>query len=159
MKFKAESNASIFKRLFAFVIDILIVDLVLLWPFDKVLSSVFSGKISASSLAEIMSGKYYLIFSVTLVFFLYFVLFEQRLGQTIGKMLVNIYSVSKQGEMSTWQAIGKNLFLIPAIPFIFLWVIDPVLILFRNESLSEILTRTKTIEQKAGWQSWMAGKA
>jgi len=159
MKFKAESNASIFKRLFAFVIDILIVDLVLLWPFDKVLSSVFSGKISASSLAEMMSGKYYLIFSVTLVFFLYFVLFEQRLGQTIGKMLVNIYSVSKQGEMSTWQAIGKNLFLIPAIPFIFLWVIDPVLILFRNESLSEILTRTKTIEQKAGWQSWMARKA
>jgi len=151
MAFKQEVQAPIFKRLFAFVIDVLIIDLVLLYPFSRVLSKVFSNKITASSLTELISGQFYLLFSITLIFLLYFILFEYRLGQTIGKMLVNLYSVSAEGKMTLWQAIGRNLFLIPVIPFVFLWVIDPLFIVWRSQSLSEFFTKTKTIEV----QPWM----
>jgi len=154
MKFK-EVPAPIFKRLFAFVIDILIIDLVLLWPMNNVLSKIFSGKISSNSIAEIISSQFYLIFCVTVIFILYFTLFEYKLGQTVGKMLVNLYSVSMEGNMNSWQAIGRNLFLIPMVPFVFLWVADPLFIIWRNQSLSEFLTKTKTIEQRIeGWQQW-----
>ena len=146
MAFKQEIPASVFKRLFAFVIDILIVDLVLLYPFSRVLSKVLENKISAADIAGIIGGNSYLIFSITLVFLLYFILFEHKLGQTIGKMLVNLYCVSAEGKITLWQATARNLFLIPVVPFIFLWVIDPLFILWRNQSLSEFFTKTRTIE-------------
>ncbi|MBW3022648.1 RDD family protein [Candidatus Woesearchaeota archaeon] len=154
-----EVPAPIFKRLFAFVIDILIVDLVLLWPFSRVLSALFENSISAEAMADLISGQPYIIFSVTIIFFLYFVLFEYKTGQTIGKMLVNLYCTPVAGEMRLWQAVVRNIFLIPAVPFIFLWVIDPIYILWRNQSLSEILTKTRTVEQKVvNWQQWIIRK-
>jgi len=158
MKFK-EVPAPVFKRLFAFIIDLLVVDLVLLYPFSRVLSKTFKDKLTAGSIADLMAGQSYLVFSVTIIFILYFVLFEYKLGQTIGKMLVNLYCMPKEGKMSIWKALGRNLFLIPVMPFIFLWVIDPIFILWRNQSLSEMFTKTITIERKImGWEKWMKQK-
>ncbi|MEM4336512.1 MAG: RDD family protein [Candidatus Woesearchaeota archaeon] len=158
MKFNYH-KAHFTRRLFAFVIDLLIVDFVLLYPFNKIFSDVFSEKTTTRVISEMLESNSYLLLSIILIFFLYFVLFEYKIGQTIGKMLVNIYSVSLKGEMNLIQAIGRNIFLIPVVPFIFLWVIDPIFILWKGRSLSEILTNTITIEKRyVPWQTMIKQK-
>lgn len=133
------------KRLVAFLIDFLIIDFLLLYPFtglsEKVLSAIqadfmiFQGKIILFMLA------------VSAIYVLYFTFFEWTLGQTIGKIAMKATSLNlKNRQMTFWQALGRNLFLIPVIPFAFLWVIDPVFILLKGRSFSEIFTKTKTIE-------------
>ena len=137
--------ASAWKRLVAFVFDFLIVDLVVLYPFTNIAERAFS---LANILSVSFSGSMLaLILSVSVFYILYFLLFEWLLGQTIGKMLMRIVSVSLDDKrMSFIQGLGRNLFLLPVIPFVFLWAIDPIFIIWRRISLSEMLTKTKTVE-------------
>jgi len=124
---------------------VLIIEFLLLYPFRGA-----AEKAIASISAEVLffqgpAAK--LLFAAALVYVLYFALFERALGQTIGKMLMKITSVTLENrQMSFWQALGRNLFLLPFVPFIFLWAIDPVFIMLKKRSLSETFTKTKTVE-------------
>ncbi len=133
------------KRLVAFIIDILIVDFLLLYPFTDISEKAFSA-VRADFL--IFQGSLVaLILSVSAIYILYFTFFEWILGQTIGKMFIRSTSANLNNkQMNFWQALGRNLFLIPVVPFVFLWVLDPIFIIWKGRSLSEIFTKTKTIE-------------
>jgi uncharacterized RDD family membrane protein YckC len=133
------------KRLVAFVIDFFLVDFLLLYPFTGIAENAFS---SMDYSVIIMQGPMLsLILAVSIIYILYFLLFEWLLGQTIGKMLMRIVSATiQEKQMSFWQALGRNLMFIPVVPFVFLWVIDPIFIIWRRVSFSEMLTKTKTIE-------------
>jgi len=142
--------SSTWKRLVAFVIDFMIIDFVLLYPFNNIAEKI-SGY-SGASIITFQSSLVYIALAVSVIFILYFAIFEYALGQTIGKMLMRIISLGSSGKkMSFLQALGRNLFILPVIPFVFLWIIDPIFIILRRISLSEMLTKTVTIEEAKTW--------
>ena len=61
---------------------------------------------------------------------------------------MNIYIVSDAGDMKRWQALVRNLMFIPIFPFDFLFIADPIVMLFTktNQRLSEILSKTRVVE-------------
>ena len=133
------------KRMVAFIIDVLVIEFLLLYPFTRIAKEAFGS--ADFSTAIISSAGIGIIFAAALIYLLYFTLLEYSVGQTIGKILMKCTSVNmKNKQMNFWQALGRNLFIIPFVPFIFLWVLDPIFIILKKRSLSEIFTKTKTIE-------------
>ena len=142
---------SAWRKLGAFVFDFLIVDFILLYPFTGIAEKISS--IDASFIT-FQGPLISLVFAAAAIFILYFALLEYATGQTIGKMLMKIKSIGLTGKrMSFWQALGRNLFLLPAFPFIFLWIIDPIFIIWKRISLSEMLTKTATVEEEVKWKA------
>src|SRR3989338_5406355 len=90
-----EGPAVIWKRLLAFIIDILIIDLILFWPFEGIVRKVMpidygsiksvQEFIAASSQASEALTTVTVFMGILMV--LYFVLMEHKLVQTLGKML------------------------------------------------------------------------
>ena len=74
---------------------------------------------------------------------------EKKLNQSVGKMLFNLYVEGKTKDLKYWHLFVRSMFLIPLFPFILLWFIDPIVMLFtkENQRLSEILSRTKVVEK------------
>ena len=101
------AQPSVLKRAIAFIIDILVIDLIILFPFKNMLENI------------------------------------------IGKKLLNLYVESQTKELKYWQLLVRSMFLIPLFPFVLLWVIDPIVMLFTKDSqrLSEILSKTKVVER------------
>ena len=148
------AQASILKRLFAFVIDILIIDIVVLFPFtgliDRIIPDIGSFSKTFEFLSNSSSNSITLIVFIAAAFaILYFVILEKKLGQSPGKMLFNLYVKSQTKDLKYWQLFVRSMFLIPFFPFILLWVIDPIVMFFtkENQRLSEILSKTKDVEK------------
>jgi len=131
------AQASILKRLFAFVIDILIIDVIVLFPFRGLMGRIIPDTGSFSKTFEFLSdsssNSITLIVSITAAFaILYFVILEKKLGQSPGKMLFNLYVKSQTKDLKYWQLFVRSVFLIPFFPFILLWVIDPIVMFFHQ---------------------------
>ncbi len=149
--------ASLWKRAFAFVTDLLIINLIILFPFRKLFLKIIPEKATFSETYNFLqnSGFSGAITALTLVAaflsLLYFYMLEKRLQQTIGKMLFKIYVVSDSKELKGWQLLVRSMFLVPIFPFVLLWVVDPAFLLFTksNQRLSEILSKTRVIERYA----------
>lgn len=146
--------ASIWKRLFAFVLDLLLVDLVCGYPFRRILSRI----IPKGSYIEVYQflvnnpglKSTLLMMSISLGFIamLYFSILEYYTGQTVGKILANIKVESDTKKLAFWQCLVGSLFLIPIFPLILLWIIDPLWLLYTkgNKRLSDVFARTKVVE-------------
>ena len=150
------AKASVLKRLLAFIADMLIINLTILWPFRSTIESMlpkydsFSKTLEYISKNQGSSGKVIIIMlCISLLTILYFYLLEKKLGQTAGKMLFGLYVRSTEKELKRWQIFARSIFLIPAFPFILLWIADPIVIFFNRESqrLSEIISKTKVVEE------------
>ena len=146
-----EMPASVWRRAAAFVIDLLILDIVIMFPFRKLLTAVPAGSIAETAEffqqnPELMDSLYTAVIVIGVLSLLYFTIMEYKFHQTLGKMLMNLYVTE---EMTFWQALARNLFLLPFLPFILLWVVEPLYILFTKEHqrLLEILTKTNLIER------------
>ena len=145
------------KRAVAFLIDIIIVSIIVN-PLEKVITK----SVGASSYGEIYAklvdssqfGNLIIAISIfmSIVAILYFSVLEYKFGQTIGKIIMNIYVVSEDKILKYWQCIVRNLFLLPFIPFIVLWLVDPLYVLFTPERrrLSDIFSKTKVVEYYKG---------
>ncbi len=147
-------EAAIWKRALAFILDILIIDFFILTAYDKVLLRILDGS-SISQIINILqtNSKLYagVIVLVALMFILiiaYFSLLEFLIGQTPGKMLFNLRVVTKDSlEIpKCWQCTLRSLFIIPVFPFILLWIIDPIYLIWKKERLSEWISKTKVIQ-------------
>lgn len=162
-----QGPAAVWKRILAFVIDIMFIDLVLFWPFESMLGDAipesYKGINGIKSMQEFFSASPELTRTLTIVTvmmgmlaILYFALMEYKIGQTVGKMMLNIYVVSEKkegnGAMSFWQALLRSIIWLPMFPFIVFWIIDPLYIfLNRNgQRLLEYMSRTRTVENYAG---------
>jgi uncharacterized RDD family membrane protein YckC len=148
------ANASLLKRGIAFIVDLFIVNLVIMSPFKSLLSRIIPS-ISLSEVQEyliqnqgIASTIYFVTIVITLLVVLYFAVLEYKINQTIGKMMMNIQIQSLTKELRFWQCLVRSLFLIPFFPFILLWIIDPIYLLFNkdNQRLTEKFSKTKVIE-------------
>jgi len=149
------AEASMLKRALAFAIDILFVEFVILFPFSGALEEIVPEENSVYEAFSILSsGSYDSLLRLVGIFtaiptIAYFAILEKRIGQTIGKRLLNLYVVSQTKELKYWQAFVRSIFLIPVFPFVLLWIIDPIVMFFSKERqrLSEILSRTKVVER------------
>ena len=147
--------ALVWKRLLAFLADLLIINLVIFFPFKRIIQRAipeFSSYSEAYNFLASNQGYTTTLTMVSLIMallaILYFALLEYKLQQTPGKMLLNISIASETKKLSFWQFIVRSLFIIPVFPFFLLWVIDPLFMFFTktNQRLSEILSKTRTVE-------------
>jgi uncharacterized RDD family membrane protein YckC len=145
--------ALVWKRFFAFMIDLLIIDFVIGFPFRKLLLRMVPAEEFSASYAYLVSNPSVvsLLTSVMILFgllaLLYFAVLEYRLGQTIGKMFVNIKVESGKG-LTFLACLIRSMQFVLIFPFILLWIIDPLFMLFNKDGrrLSEILSGTRTVE-------------
>lgn len=135
-------EASLFKRFVAFILDILILDLIVFSAFSGTLSKYFSW----SSLDSLKDGFPFalsaLLLLLGLLAFVYFTLMEYGIGKTPGMMIVGI---RVDGTLSFWSCALRNIFVIPIFPLTVLWLIEPLYLIFRKRRLTESLTGTNTI--------------
>ena len=150
------AQASVLKRIIAFIIDILIIYLIILFPFRRIIDKIVPETGSFSKTFDFLSSNPGANTSITIIMFavafltiLYFMILEKKLGQSVGKMLFNLYVQGQGKDLKNWQLFVRSVFLIPMFPFVLLWVIDPIVMLFtkENQRLSEILSKTKVVEK------------
>lgn len=150
------SNASVLKRIIAFLIDILIINFIMLFPFKNIFDGIVPETESFSTTLELLSNnsEYSALITTVMVIIaflmiFYFMVLEKKLKQTPGKMIFNLYVEPQGKDLKYWQLFVRSMFLIPLFPFILLWVIDPIVMLFTKENhrLSEILSKTKVVEK------------
>jgi uncharacterized RDD family membrane protein YckC len=152
-----EVPASIWKRIGAFLIDMVIVYVIVLFALgDKILPPLDEAASFAETYAAmaespgIADGVSFIFSTLMLV---YYIMLEKKFGQSLGKMVVNIYivpSLPDKQTVSGLQHLGRSMFLIPFFPFMLLWLFDPLAMFFTkdNQRLSEMLTKTRVIERK-----------
>lgn len=149
-----EGPALVWKRLLAFITDLLIINLVLFFPFKRIIQKSIPSFASYSEAYSFLTTHQSYTNNLTIVSIimslfaiLYFALIEYKIQQTPGKILFNISIVSDTKKLSFWQFVVRSLFIIPIFPFFLLWIIDPLFMFFTktNQRLSEILSKTKTV--------------
>ncbi len=146
--------ALLWKRVLAFFLDIMIIDFVVGFPLRGILERVLPKAGFRESYDYLLVNPEtsalisYVILLWGVLALLYFTILEYRLGQTVGKMLLNIKVEPSDKKMSFLHTIMRNLFIIPIFPFILLWIIDPLFMVFSKEKrrLSEVLSKTRTVE-------------
>ena len=148
--------ALIWKRIAAFFIDMIIVNIVVLFPFRALFRNIIPKDYSFSEAYKLLgsSSNYAsyissVSFAMSILVILYFFMMERKMSQTIGKMMMKIYVVSDNKELKAWQLIARNLVFIPIFPFVLLWVLDPLFMFFTktNQRLTEVLSKTKVVEK------------
>jgi uncharacterized RDD family membrane protein YckC len=134
--------AGFWKRFFAFIADILILNLVVFSAFSSILSKYLNFE-------TLFSFKDGIPFELTLILlligvfsFVYFTLLEYGNGKTLGMMIMGI---RVEGNLSFWKCTVRNIFIIPAFPFTLFWILDPAYLIFKKRRLSDILTNTNII--------------
>ena len=147
--------ALIWKRIVAFLIDVAIINLVVLFPFRALFQEIIPKDLSFSDAYKLLSSANYtsylstISFVMSILIIFYFLLLERKMGQTIGKMFMKIYLASDNDNLKIWQLLTRNLVFIPIFPFILLWILDPLFMFFTktNQRLTEILSKTKVVEK------------
>jgi hypothetical protein len=145
-------SAPIFKRLLAFVLDLIIIDVFVLFPIgnlvgDKLGINLMTYKTFMAD-PVLVSVFSVIAFFIGIIFVMYFVLQEWLVGQTVGKWVFGI--TVENGNF--WSLIVRSLFIMPVFPLFILWVVEPLFIVFNPDSrrLLEILSKTKTVEKYKG---------
>src|SRR3989344_4061068 len=114
------------------MMDLVILNVLVLLPFNGLIERIIPS-LGIGALAPTLS-LLLLLYGLSIVIFLYFVLFEYYLLQTPGKMLFGLFVVNaakketEHGRITLEQAVVRNLQTMPIIPFLFLWFVDPVFV-------------------------------
>ncbi|MEK6942525.1 MAG: RDD family protein [Nanoarchaeota archaeon] len=151
------SPALIWKRIVAFLIDMLIIVLVVFIPFRKFIGGMIPQNGSFIDTYKLLAGTEQtgqiaaIYFGMSLLTFLYFYKLENRMGQTIGKKIMNLYVVSDLNPQKRWQMALRNAAFIPIFPFDVLVIADPLVMLFTksNQRLTEIIGKTRVVEKQS----------
>ena len=148
--------ALLWKRIAAFFIDLLIITVVVFFPFRKLLQNTLPKNYSFAEMYEFLSKSSaynnYIIsvyLAMSIFVFLYFYMMERKMCQTIGKKIMNVYVVSDNDSLKRWQLLVRNLVFIPIFPFDLLFIVDPAFMLFTktNQRVTEILSKTRVVEK------------
>ena len=148
--------ALIWKRIAAFFIDMIILNLIVLYPFRNLFQKFIPKDYSFGEAYRLISTSTNyagfinsVSFVMSVLIILYFFMMERKTSQTIGKMLVKIYIVSDNKDLKAWQLLVRNIVFIPIFPFVVLWILDPLFMFFTktNQRLTEILSRTRVVEK------------
>lgn len=141
--------APFWKRVLAYIIDLLVVEIIIVWPFRGFFEKAEISYVNLFREA-IEQNLIWVSFFIMVLSLAYWVLFEWKLRQTIGKMLLNLYVVSKN-ELRFSQALMRNL----TKPFPLALLVDVAYMFFKreNQRLFERFSGTNVIETR-----WMVAK-
>jgi len=144
--------AGLFKRFLALMVDLIIMNLVIVTPLKgkiQVPEGSFSETYSfVQNNPELMSSVYLMMGIVFVLAFFYWTVFEWKLGQTPGKMLLKILVENKmKGKITFMQSAIRNLDILSFVLFLPLWVGDIIYSQFNKEKmrLFETLSKTKSV--------------
>ena len=144
----------LWRRVFAYIIDVFIITLLIETPFNTLLKKVVGGA-STKSFSELYS---YLLLNpltsnvlllttlfIAVLSLLYWSVLEYKFGQTIGKMLLKIYVISEKGKLTFRQCIIRNIAKLSSI----LIIIDsiPLLKPINTQRYSERYAKTRVIDK------------
>jgi uncharacterized RDD family membrane protein YckC len=146
-------NASFLNRGLALILDLFIVNLIVLFPFHGLFTRVVPHDSIASTFRFITQGNLpqSLVITFTVVnmvmTFLYFFLLERKIGQTPGKILMNLRVVHVESRAQPNTMLRTVLFVL-VLHFTFVAIIDIGYALFNehNQRLGEFLSKTKVVE-------------
>tara|TARA_Y100000310_G_scaffold219247_1_gene220654 strand:- start:24913 stop:25413 length:501 start_codon:yes stop_codon:yes gene_type:complete len=154
---KFVGNALLWRRVVAFVIDLLILNFIIQLSFSGLIkrlipqgydySQVYSYLLSNTQIARSLEM---LSLAAGVIVILYFTFIEKKLYQSIGKKVMHLYVVSTESnKIKFWQHLIRNLYFIPVFPLIVLWIVDPLFAIFtnKNQRLSEILSKTRVVQE------------
>lgn len=150
-----EVPANIWKRLIAFLADLLIINIVIMYPFKKhfknIIPSTKYGEAVDYVLANPSVANTLTITAVmvSIIVVLYFSLSEFKTGTTLGKYFLKIGVKSLDKKASFWQFFVSNLTFVLFLPFIILWVVDPLHMILseRKQRLMERIAKLETVEE------------
>ena len=131
--------ATIFtRRVIAYIIDFFVVS-----AFMWIISYLLSLFVNPYNMYTVY---YYFQFVVPILIMVYFVLLEKIKGATVGKALMYLRVISRNGRRISWlQAIVRNLSKIFWFPIIFDWAIGRLL--KSNDRLLGIFTKTIVVNE------------
>jgi len=121
--------APLWKRAFAYIIDSFIINLIIIMPFQKPLEDLSKGLAEKSFFEaykallqtdlQAILPKIFFIFTITsLLSVLYWAILEYKIGQSVGKILFNIYVKSQTEKLTFWQCFLRNITKISTLPLI-----------------------------------------
>ncbi len=154
MDIKKDYSVSFSRRVAAFSIDILVINIFIVSQFSNALSRYIGGTTLSQAITSVMnmpSGMYMVLFIISILALLYFTFFEYYIGQTVGDMLLGIRTISLKedaGKISLWSAALRNCYVLPFFPFYIFWVVEPLHLAFYKERFLEKITFTKTISAR-----------
>lgn len=131
------------KRVFAFLIDLAIVDLIITRPLSKLISGMIDD---VSDLLNFSFELFLISLFVGVLGVLYWAILEYKIGQTLGALIFKLRARSLNKGMSFPQAILRNLTKLSVV----LLLIDSINILYseKRQRYFEVLSRTVTVEER-----------
>ena len=141
--------ASLWKRASAYLIDVFIINFVVIFPFKEMIridsGASFRETYTYLSSAPELSYKLFLVFvAIGALTILYWAVFEYRLKQSIGKMLMHISVKSVNGNLSFRYAVIRNLSKVSSLLLAF----DVIYMLYKksNRRYLEVVSKTEVVE-------------
>lgn len=130
--------AQIYKRMVAYLIDIIIISLIVIWPFKNTLESLnglddFNYYTKFQFLMDNPEKTMQLaLISILIVILtlIYWTILEFKLRQSIGKMIMNIKVASKRKNFTIRQCLVRNI----SKPLDLVFLFDVIYLLFNKES-------------------------
>lgn len=144
--------ASLFKRAIAYFIDILIIDLIIVLPFNKPIKNItgqdngfFAFYNFILNNPEKIAQLALISLIISILSLAYWSILEFKLRQSIGKMIVNIKVMSKKRRFSFWQCIVRNI----SKPITILFLFDILYLILKKEKQRyfEKLSNTIVVEE------------
>lgn len=121
--------APLWKRAFAYVIDVFVVNLIIVLPFQKVLEELGSELVNKSffetykvllqtDLRALLPKLFFIFTIISFLSVLYWAILEHKIGQSVGKILFNIYVRSQTEKLTFWQCFLRNVTKVSTLPLI-----------------------------------------
>lgn len=150
-----EAPASLLSRFAAYAADILIIYYLIARPFSKITKQLLPNSDFREAYAYLQSNPeaanvlLLSTLSMGILILIYFTYFEFKLQQTPGKMILRQYIKPVKGKLTFWNYLISNLTFLPFFPFVILWVVDPIYMIFSkdNQRLMEKVTRILVVQK------------
>lgn len=143
-------QASLTRRTFAYVVDVLILNFILLSPITKQINSIVPPQADFTVSYQFfldnpqkISIVAFLIIIMIILTILYFSVLEFKLRQTLGKMIFGIRVMSKKANFKYSQALVRNL----SKPISLLFLFDLIYLLTKkqNQRFFEKISNTAVV--------------
>jgi len=136
------------KRFIAYLIDMIIINVIVVSSFRGLLKNIVKDKSSFVILDMFnYQNKELLLVSGIIALFtlIYWSVLEFKINQTIGKIIMNIKVVSDNKKSKYWQYLVRNL----SKPFILILILDVLYMLIsRDKRFFEKISNTKVIKNE-----------
>lgn len=138
----SRTPAPCWKRFFAYLLDMILINLITVVPFKSSLEQYSQYSISFGTTGD--SKVIAISVLIVLLTLFYYVILEYRLRQTFGKMLFKIQVASKEKGLTLQQVFIRNV----TKPFPILLFVDTLYMFFKktNQRLFEKFSNTEVVE-------------